>query len=58
MAAVRRDLASDTNLSHSTLRTPRAAAVAGILFSLLLTVSMVLIRTTVPASPEDHFSLD
>jgi hypothetical protein len=47
------DLASDMGLSHSTLTTPRAAAVAGILFSVLLTVSLVLIRTTVPASPED-----
>lgn len=33
------------------LRTPRAAAVAGILFSLLLMASMLLIRTSIPADP-------
>jgi hypothetical protein len=33
------------------LRTPRAAAVAGIVFSGLLSISLVLIRTTVPVSP-------
>jgi hypothetical protein len=35
------------------LKTPRAAAVAGILFSLLLITGLVLIRLTVPASPQD-----
>jgi hypothetical protein len=39
--------------SPSTLRTPRAAAAAGILFSLLLITSLVLIRVTVPADPRD-----
>lgn len=53
MAGNIRGFAADTNLSRSTLRTPRAAAVAGIVFSVLLTVSLVLIRTTMPASPED-----
>ena len=38
---------------RSELRTPRAAAVAGILFSLLLITSLVLIRVTVPADPRD-----
>jgi hypothetical protein len=33
------------------LNTPRAAAVAGILFSLLLMASMLLIRTSIPADP-------
>jgi hypothetical protein len=33
------------------LKTPRAAAVAGILFSLLLMTSLVLIRIAVPANP-------
>jgi hypothetical protein len=33
------------------LRTPRAAAVAGIVFSALLSISLVLIRSTVPVHP-------
>jgi len=33
------------------LNTPRAAAVAGILFSVLLIASMVLIRVSIPADP-------
>ncbi len=35
--------------SGSPLRTPRAAAVAGILFSVLLIVALVLLRVSVPA---------
>jgi hypothetical protein len=35
----------------SPLRTPRAAAVAGILFSVLLIVALVLLRVSVPAHP-------
>ena len=35
------------------LRTPRAAAVAGIAFSLLFTAAMVLVRLAVPNDPED-----
>ncbi len=35
---------------HSAMTTPRAAAVAGILFSLLLMTSLALIRVTVPAN--------
>jgi hypothetical protein len=35
------------------LTTPRAAAIAGILFSLLLLISIVLIRISVPADPQD-----
>jgi hypothetical protein len=42
-----------SDISHVSLRTPRAAAVAGILFSLLLITSLVLIRLTVPTSAED-----
>ena len=38
---------------HSAMTTPRAAAVAGILFSLLLITSLTLIRVTVPASPHE-----
>jgi hypothetical protein len=33
------------------MRTPRAAAIAGILFSLLLIASMLLIRISIPANP-------
>ena len=35
----------------STLRTPRAAAVAGIIFSVLLIAALVLLRISVPANP-------
>jgi hypothetical protein len=35
----------------SPLRTPRAAAVAGIVFSVLLIVSLVLLKVSVPADP-------
>lgn len=33
------------------LTTPRAAAVAGLLFALLFTASLVLVRTSIPADP-------
>jgi hypothetical protein len=33
------------------LRTPRAAAVAGVIFSVLLTAALVLLRLSVPATP-------
>ena len=35
----------------SPLRTPRAAAVAGIIFSVLLAAALVLLRVSVPAHP-------
>src|SRR5215467_15882162 len=35
----------------SSLRTPRAAAVAGIIFSVLLIAALVLLRVSVPAHP-------
>jgi hypothetical protein len=35
------------------IRTPRAAALAGIAFSVLFGVALVLVRTAVPADPED-----
>ena len=35
------------------LRTPRAAAVAGIAFSVIFTVALLLVRTAVPADPGD-----
>jgi hypothetical protein len=35
------------------LKAPRARAIAGIVFSILLIVSLVLIRVSVPANPGD-----
>jgi hypothetical protein len=35
------------------IRTPRGAALAGIAFSLLFAVALVLVRTAIPADPED-----
>ena len=40
-------------LTDRRLRTPRAAAIAGILFALLLGTSCVLIRLSIPADPAD-----
>ena len=40
-------------LTRARLTTPRAAAVAGILFSVLLIAALVLIRISVPADPKD-----
>ena len=40
-------------LTSQKLKTPRAAALAGILFAVLLTSSIVLIRLSIPANPED-----
>jgi len=39
--------------TRARLTTPRAAAVAGILFSVLLIICLVLIRISVPADPRD-----
>jgi hypothetical protein len=40
----------------SPLRTPRAAAVAGVIFSVFLTAALVLLRLSVPATrvSQDH----
>jgi len=43
----------EATLARQKLTTPRAAAVAGILFSVLLIISLVLIRISVPADPTD-----
>ena len=40
-------------LVRQSIRTPRAAAVAGIAFSLLLTAALVLVRLAVPNDPEE-----
>ena len=40
-------------LTSAQLKAPRAGAIAGIVFSILLIISMVLIRIIVPANPQD-----
>lgn len=42
-----------TSLTEARLTTPRAAAIAGIAFSVLTITSLVLIRISVPADPQD-----
>ena len=44
---------SSVNLTTQRLKTPRAAALAGILFTVLFTSSDVLIRLCIPANPAD-----
>jgi hypothetical protein len=43
----------NAQITQAKLKTPRAAAIAGILFSVLLLSSMVLIRLSVPENPQD-----
>ena len=43
----------DSILTKKSLTTPRAAAIAGILFSVLLITSLALVRISVPADPQD-----
>jgi hypothetical protein len=45
-----------TTLTRQAIRTPRAAAVAGIVFSLLLTVTCVLARLALPSDPDEATS--
>jgi len=40
-------------LTRAGLKTPRAAGIAGIVFSILFIVSLVLIRISVPANPQE-----
>jgi len=40
-------------LTHGTLKTPKAAAIAGIVFSVLLMVVFWLLRTAIPADPQE-----
>lgn len=40
-----------TDIEYRRLTTPRAAAIAGILFGLLFTISLVLLRSVIPADP-------
>src|SRR5262249_20478048 len=44
---------SSISLTTQRLKTPRAAALAGILFAVLFTSSYVLIRLSIPANPAD-----
>jgi hypothetical protein len=43
----------EIDLRRSRLTTPRAAAIAGIVFSVLLITSLVIIRLSIPADPRD-----
>jgi len=47
------DAGADATAVSRAIRTPRSAALAGIAFSVLLTVALVLVRTSVPADPND-----
>jgi len=49
----------DSEVGHvrKRLRTPRSAAIAGIVFSLLLMASLILIRLSVPADPGESAQL-
>ncbi len=40
-------------LTRAPLKAPRAGAIAGIVFSTLLIISLVLVRISVPANPQD-----
>ena len=40
-------------ITRAGLKTPRAAGIAGIVFSILFIVSLVLIRISVPANPQE-----
>jgi hypothetical protein len=42
----------EVSLTRQKLTTPRAAAVAGILFSVLLIISLVLVRISIPGDPK------
>lgn len=46
-------MAREAVTAHNRLTTPRAAALAGIAFSILFIISLVLIRVTVPGDPQD-----
>ena len=47
------DVMQTRALTRQSIRTPRAAAVAGIVFSVLLTAAFVLVRLAAPRDPED-----
>jgi hypothetical protein len=43
----------EVKITRDSLRTPRAAAIAGIVFAILLGTALVLLRISVPANPRD-----
>jgi len=43
----------DLELTPEEIRTPRAAAIAGIAFAVLLTTALVLVHWSVPGDPSD-----
>ncbi len=43
----------EVSLTRAGLKTPRAAAIAGIVFSILFIISLVLIRISVPSNPQE-----
>jgi hypothetical protein len=47
------NMKQEINLARSRLTSPRAAAVAGILFSVLLLAILTLVRVSVPENPRD-----
>ena len=47
-------MSQNISFNREKLRTPRAAAIAGILFSLLLILSLILIRITIPYDPFEN----
>lgn len=51
--SVLQDRLSQTTLTRQALRTPRAAAVAGIVFGVLLIIALVLVRTAMPPAERD-----
>ena len=45
--------AQEIDLTRKRLKTPRAAAIAGIIFSLWLIASLTIIRLSIPANPNE-----
>ena len=41
----------ETELIRQAMKTPRAAAIAGIIFSVLLITGQLLVRSSIPANP-------
>lgn len=46
-------MTGETHFTSSRLTTPRAAAVAGVLFAFLLMASLIIVRVSIPANPAD-----
>lgn len=47
------EMAQDITRARKRLKTPRAAAIAGIVFSLLLMASLIIIRLSIPSDPNE-----